>query len=288
MDGALVDTAAIAADAVKKISSIATLPEVTTRIIAAVEDPRSSAAQLHRIVSHDPALVTRILKIVNSAFYGLPGQIASIDRAIVMLGLNAVKNIAVAASLGELFRGVKLTDEFTARDLWSHCIAVAVCCRELAREAGLTIADEAFLAGMIHDIGLLVAMHAWPQKLREVCQQAAAGGDFCQIERDTYAVDHQQLGHELTESWKFPRSCQLVTAHHHKPEALPPDQRLLSALVYTADTLCAQRGIGFNLTALHQSLSGIDLAPLPITPAMIDRISLTLNDKIADANALLT
>src|SRR4051812_6305216 len=98
--------------AVKKVSAIATLPEVTAEIIKIVEDPKSTATQLHKVVSHDPALVTRVLKVVNSSFYGLPGQIASIERAIVLLGLNAVKNIAVAASLGQLFRGTKLCEGF--------------------------------------------------------------------------------------------------------------------------------------------------------------------------------
>ncbi|HEX8914679.1 MAG TPA: HDOD domain-containing protein, partial [Humisphaera sp.] len=120
-------------DAVKKVTTIATLPEVTAKIIATVEDPKSSAQALHKIVSHDPALVTRILKVVNSAFYGLPGQIGSIERAIVLLGLNAVKNIAVAASLGQLFRGAKLCEGFTAKDLWRHCVAVAVASRDIAK-----------------------------------------------------------------------------------------------------------------------------------------------------------
>src|SRR5882672_10173927 len=138
--------------AVKKVTSIATLPEITSRIIRTVEDPKSTAAALHKIVSHDPALVTRILKVVNSAFYGLPGQVGSIERAIVLLGLNAVKNIAVAASIGQLFRGAKLCEGYTAKDLWTHCIAVAVAARDLAKQANPALADEAFLAGMIHDI----------------------------------------------------------------------------------------------------------------------------------------
>src|SRR5260221_626673 len=149
----LTDPQALIQQAVRKVTTIATLPQGTAKIIATVEDPKSSAAQLHKIVAHDPALVTRILKVVNSAFYGLPGQIGSVDRAIVLLGLNAVKNIAIAASLGQLFRGVKLCNGFTARDLWTHCIATGVAARELAKQANLPIAEEAFLAGMIHDVG---------------------------------------------------------------------------------------------------------------------------------------
>src|SRR3954463_10556662 len=120
--------------AIKKVTSIATLPEVTAKIISTVEDPKSTAAALHKIVSHDPALVTRIMKVVNSAFYGLPGQIGSIERAIVLLGVNAIKNIAVAASLGQMFRGAKLCDGFAAKDLWTHCIAVGVTAREMAKQ----------------------------------------------------------------------------------------------------------------------------------------------------------
>src|SRR4051812_30278750 len=184
------NTAAVMA-AVKKVSTIATLPEVTAQIIKTVEDPKSSAGQLHKIVAHDPALVTRILKVVNSAFYGLPGQIGSIERAIVLLGLNAVKNIAVAASLGQLFRGVKLCDGLTAKDLWAHCVAVGVAARELAKALNLPLADEAFLAGMIHDVGLLVALQNSPEQLRQVFERAKTDTrPFCEIEREITKVDH--------------------------------------------------------------------------------------------------
>src|SRR6187397_662121 len=166
----LPESQTIVAEALKKVTTLATLPEVTAKIVSTVEDPKSTAAALHKIVSHDPALATRILKVVNSAFYGLPGQIGSIERAIVLLGLNAVKNIAVAASLGQLFRSVKLCEGFTAKDLWTHSIAVAVAGRELAREMKVQIADEAFLCGMIHDIGLLVSLQTAPEQLRRICE----------------------------------------------------------------------------------------------------------------------
>src|SRR5215216_3682003 len=202
------DNTAFVAETLKKVSAIATLPEVTAKIVETVEDPKSTAAALHKIVAHDPALATRILKVVNSAFYGLPGQIGSVERAIVLLGLNAIKNIAVAASLGQLFRGVKLCEGFTAKDLWTHCIAVGVTARELARNMKVPITDEAFLAGLIHDTGLLVSLQVWPDKLKAACETArTTERDFCEIEREIVGVDHQQLGQGLAELWKFPRSC---------------------------------------------------------------------------------
>jgi HD-like signal output (HDOD) protein len=273
--------------AVKKVTTIAALPEVTAKIIATVNDPNSSATQLHKIVAHDPALVTRILKVVNSAFYGLPGQIGSIERAIVLLGLNAIKNIAVSAGLGEMFKGTSLCEGFTARDLWKHCIAVGVAARAIARQMKLPIADEAFLAGMIHDVGLLVSLQVWPQKLRETCDRARAGGDFCEIERELIGADHQQLGAALTEQWRFPHSCRLVNAYHHRPVALADENRTLVTLVYAADTICCHAGQGFNLTAVRQRLEDAGLESAEIDPLAVERTAQNLDALVSEAAALV-
>ena len=272
--------------AIRKVTSIATLPEITSKIIRTVEDPKSTAAVLHKIVSHDPALVTRVLKVVNSAFYGLPGQIGSIERGIVLLGLNAVKNIAVAASLGQLFRGVKFCEGYTAKDLWTHCVTVGVVARALSKQTKIPLADEAFLAGMIHDIGLLVALQTTPEQLRQVCDRAKTEErPFCEIERDVIGVDHQQLGAALAEAWKFPRSCQLVAGYHHQPTQLSND-RTLVGLVYVADTICAQAGNGFNLTAHRQSLDATLLGELGLDSAVLEQFKTTIPALIADAQSL--
>lgn len=277
-----------ALELVRKVTAIATLPEVTSRIIATVEDPNSSASQLHKIVSHDPALVTRILKVVNSAFYGIPGQIGSVERAIVLLGLNAVKNIAVGASLGRMFRGASLCEGFTARDLWRHCIAVGVAARDLAQGMKLPMADEAFLAGMIHDTGILVSLQVSPEQLRAVCERAGAGpADFCELEREMIGVDHQQLGMALAELWKFPRACQRVAGYHHRPAALKDESRLLVGVVHVADTICCQQGHGFNLTAMHQKLDDAGLADLKMDRALVERTAANLKQLVEAAAVLV-
>lgn len=282
------DPRAQVAEVLKKVTTLATLPQVTSRIITTVEDPKSTAQQLHKIVSHDPALVTRILKVVNSAFYGLPGQVASVERAIVILGLNGVKNIAVAASLGQLFRGASLCDGISPRDLWTHCIAVAVAARELARNMKLNVADEAFLAGLIHDIGLLVSLQLYPEKLSEVCQRAQGENiDFIQIERQVIGLDHQQLGMGLAEQWKFPRACQLVAGYHHSPQTLADQARHLVAIVHVADTLCCKAKLGMHLTAGHQVLNDARLSELRIEPGAVAQTADRLPQLVEEAAALL-
>jgi HD-like signal output (HDOD) protein len=284
----LAENPTLVADALKKVSTIATLPEVTAKIVQTVEDPKSTAAQLHKIVAHDPALATRILKVVNSAFYGLPGQIGSVERAIVLLGLNAIKNIAVAASLGQLFRGVKLCEGFTAKDLWTHCIAVGVTARELARQMKLPIADEAFLAGLIHDTGMLVGLQVWPDKLKEACETARTSErDFCEVEREVTGVDHQQLGQGLAELWKFPRSCQLVAGYHHKPTTLSDNNRMLVTLVYIADTMCCKQNRGFNLTALRQKYEDGGILDLKIDTMLIEQTAGKLDELVSSATSVL-
>jgi putative nucleotidyltransferase with HDIG domain len=289
MPTALAEPQDVVAEAIRNISAIATLPEITARIVATVEDPSSTASRLHQIVSHDPALVSRILKVVNSSFYGRPGQIGSVERAIVMLGLNAVKNLAVAASLGQLFRGRQLCDGFTPRDLWTHCIAVAVVSRELAKQMKLPTAEEAFLAGMIHDLGLIVSLQSHPEKLGEVCDAARqdSSEDFCEIDRRIIGADHQQLGAALAEQWKFPRSCQLVAGHHHRPGELADDQRTLVAIVYAADILsCRDSSHGFNLTAAAQSFDEGLLRSIGLDGHILQNVGARLNELMEGASAL--
>lgn len=287
MATAVADPTARVMEIVKKTSTIATLPEVTAKIITTVEDPRSTASKLHQIIAHDPALVTRILKVVNSAFYGLPGQIGSVERAIVLLGLNAIKNIAVAASIGQLFRMAKICEGFSAKDLWTHCIAVGVCARDLAKQMKLPIADEAFLAGMIHDVGILLQLQTSPEQIRQVCEAAKGDRDFCDLEREIIGIDHQQLGAALCEQWKFPHSCQLVAGNHHNPTKLTDQNRMLVNLVWAADTMCCKSKHGFNLTACHQNFTPSDLSSVQIDATAVDRTTARLDELMSVASVVL-
>jgi len=277
------DPQTIVRDAVNGVTALATLPEVTTQIITTVENPRSSVGQLHKIISHDPSLSSRILKVVNSAFYGVSGQIGSVERAIVLLGLTAVKNIAVAASLGQLFRGAKLGEGFSAKDLWSHCIAVGVTAREVARKTKMGNSDEAFLAGLIHDVGILVALQTWPEKIQTICSTAKkSGGNFCEIERQILGVDHQALGRGLAEHWKFTKACQLVAGFHHIPSELEEDCPQVYA-VHIADTLCCQIDKGFNLTARGQEIDPAALTKLGIDEPQLEEIKANMSESISSA-----
>ncbi len=258
------------AAAIKDISHIATLPEVTMKIIQLVEDPDSTAQDLNKVITNDPALGARILKVVNSAFYGLPGQIGSINRAIVLLGLNAVKNIAIAASLAKLFRGGKIAPTFDARELWVHSIATATATRLLSNRCGLGLPDEAFLAGLIHDIGIMVEVQARrPQFIEALEMIQTQGVSLREAEFARLGATHEMFGAGLCKLWKFPVSFQYVTGFHHHPLDLAERNRALTCLVHVADHIAARMKLGFA----HDIN-----AEAPIDPDVLKLMNIDLDD----------
>jgi len=284
----------IVSNAIREISHIATLPEITMKIVELVEDPKSTAQDLHKVIANDPALCSRILKVVNSSFYGLPGQIGSINRAIVMLGLNAVKNIAIAASLSKLFRGGELTTNFSAKDLWTHSNITAAAAKMVANTLKLGLSDEAFLAGLIHDIGFMVEMQFDRNRLIEVFRRVGAdsagvpANDMLEAELAVYEATHQDFGSGLCEKWKFPKSFTLVTGYHHRPMELASESRTLSCIVYVADRLAADTGEGFRQDLANTTVDAAVRDELKLTDAKINEMRTTLIANLKDLTALLT
>jgi HD-like signal output (HDOD) protein len=266
----------VVAAAIREISHIATLPEITVKIIELVENPSSSAQELHEVISQDPALCSRILKVVNSSFYGLPAQIGSINRAIVLLGLNAVKNIAIAASLAKLYRGGELCPSFAARDVWQHSGAVAVATKMLTDTLKIGMPDEAFLAGLMHDIGVMVELQFDRAKLIEVIEQLGVdregvpGNNMLEVEDQVFGANHQDFGAGLCARWKFPAPFGMVARFHHAPMNTPSDSRVLPCIVYLADRLVARLPKAYR----H------DLVDLKIDQAVLDTLRIS-NEQLA-------
>lgn len=279
------EQAAMIEATIRGISHIATLPEITLKIIELVEDPTSTAQDLHNIIASDQALCSRILKVVNSAFYGLPRQIGSINRAIVLLGLNAVKNIAIAASLTKLFRGGELCPEFSARDLWIHSVATAACAKLICDQMKLEMPDEAFLTGLIHDIGIMVEMQGRRDDLVEVFgamnfdKNGVPDCDMREVERRVMGADHSAFGAALCESWKFPKPFVFATGHHHDPLALPAENRMLTSIICVADRMSAQLGYGFRSDLLSTEIDDDILGEVRMTGEQLE----TVREKLPQA-----
>jgi HD-like signal output (HDOD) protein len=239
---------------VKRLDALGTLPEVTVRINAIVKDPDSDPDELEQVIKHDPALVARVMKVVNSSLYGLPQPVTSVKRAVVMLGFDRVNRLALAASLGHLFKG-KLCAKHTAKDLWTHCIAVGAVAKDLASKVSPELAEDAFLAGLTHDLGIVALLQLMPKDLAAVCDRADKDERlFCEIERDLIGVDHEQLGLALTTEWGFPLACRAAAGFHHRAGEAEKDFRAVVEIVQVADTLCCGERLGFSLTGHRQTI----------------------------------
>jgi HD-like signal output (HDOD) protein len=244
---------------------------------------------LHDVIRVDPALSSRLLKVVNSAFYGLPGQIASVDRAIVLLGLSAVKNIAIASSMAHLFHGGRTVDGFSGLELWRHSIAVAVASRLLTAAQGRPTVEEVFLAGLIHDLGLLVERQVYPKELAQIItRHRAEQVDFTALEQEVIGADHAAFGMALATKWRFPRALCTTIGYHHKPQDLAEVNRELPVLACIADILACRAGIGFSATAANGACTEETLKILKLTEANLDEVTAMLPEQVAITEAIFS
>lgn len=272
----------------QRVSAVATLPAVALRIMRIAEDPTATAEAFHAVLSTDPALTARVLKVVNSAFYGRSSAVSSTRAAIQLLGVNAVRNIAIAASLTKMFRGGRAVAGFDPSALWVHSIAVGAAAQRLATMSGRVPPEEALLAGLLHDIGILVAMQAWlPEFTAVICAVTESSAvSFTTAESEIVGATHEAFGEALCAEWRFPPVFAQVCAHHHDPLSVPLADRLLPALVHVADVLAARAEAGFCRTVSTRELDPEILVVIGVTEEQVAAVEVALQDDLAQAIAL--
>ncbi|NQU75189.1 MAG: HDOD domain-containing protein [Planctomycetes bacterium] len=249
-------------DQIDRVEQLVTLPQVVNQINHIVESTTSSAADLHRVIKADPALSSKLLRLVNSAYYGLAERVGSLERAVILLGVTAVKNLAIAASIDQVFRRISLPGPLSGRDLWIHCLGVASGARALAQRAKMEHMDEVFTAGLIHDVGLLAAAQVSPKDFAQVIQACMGSNNRWTVaEREILGIDHSTSGARLTKRWHFPDCMVQTVADHHNWPDLPGSSNL-AGIVYVADTMACGMGDGFSLTANHQTIEAEMLTKL--------------------------
>lgn len=279
----------VARERVAGLGQLATLPTVTMQIMRLADDPHATGDALDRLLAADPTLGARVLRVVNSAFYGLPGTVTTTDAAIVRLGFAAIRNIAIAASLTRMFRGGRLTLTFDARDVWRHSVAVAEAARLLARRARRGSADEALLAGLLHDIGIVVAMQGCRPEFEQLITALEFDPDvaYADAEREHLGTTHAHLGAELSRRWGFPPTLASVAEHHHAPMVLDVSVRTLPALVHVADHLAVRAGEGYTRTVSGETIDPTAVSWLGLKDADLDEVVAQLPEATTAAMQVL-
>ncbi|QDS96558.1 HDOD domain protein [Roseimaritima multifibrata] len=276
-------------DAILKIRNLATLPAIANKIMAMATDPDCSVEDIHAIVSRDPALGARLLKLANSAFYGAPRQIDSLNQAVVMLGMNAVKNTAIAASLQKVFQAKSADSKFDASKLWLHSIAVAIAARQLAQASGMEKPETAFLAGLLHDIGIMVEMQAFGIQFIQWIHSLPPENEFSLLaaEASAFGATHQEFGAGLCRKWNFPISLENATRYHHAPQELPTELRPLPSIVHIANFMAVQMQAEFIRSMDNTSLDPEIVASIGLDLQDIENLYCTLPEEITEAQEML-
>ncbi len=239
----------------ERIIGLPSLPTVVTQLLSVVGDPASSARDVSQLISTDQALTAKILKVANSAFYGFPRKIATVQFAIVVLGFETVKNLGLSVAILKRFHQGNDHPLFDRQQFWEHAIGCGVAGRMLARKRNRKLEGEAFVAGVLHDIGKLILIEYFPDEFGECLDRAKSDLlSIAEAEEQVIGVTHAEIGGWLAEKWKLPESLVNAIAHHHAPYELEePDEILL--ITHMANALTRHNRIGSGGDRLGASLS---------------------------------
>jgi len=231
---------------VATLDDLPTLPTVFTKINDLIQDPKTSAVTLGRAIGDDPSLTVKILKIVNSAIYGFPSKISTINQAIVVLGFSAIKNLVLSSSVFDLFKADKINDiNFDLNDFWGHSMGCAVIANTTAKYLQIKDTESIFVSGLLHDIGKIVYFQYFSDKFRIVLNRVAGSriNDVCKIEDEVMGFDHQHTGRLLSEKWQLPQVLIEPIAYHHNPTESRQYSKQ-TAIIHISDIIATAMELG--------------------------------------------
>jgi HD-like signal output (HDOD) protein len=247
------------------ITDLVTLPEVALRIARMVDDPTSSAADIGREISQDAALTARLLRVANSPAFGHHGKIATISRAITVLGVRQVRDLTVGLTAIRSFDGIG-NELVTMESFWRHSVLCAVAAGQIAERRERVRDDTSFVAGLLHDIGQLVLFNRASALERQALLMSIDSADdrgLFLCEREVVGFDHGAVGLALARNWAMPRSLQECIEFHHEPQRAQA-HALEVATVHVA-----------NSVAVLAEIGSVDLGDAPcISPAALRAVNL--------------
>lgn len=207
---------------INRIHNLPTPPMVFTQVNKVINDPKTSAYQIGAIISEDPALSAKVLKLTNSSFYGIPRTITSVKQAIVILGLDVVRSLVLSASVFESFSKQYKIDKNYLDEFWRHSLSVGFMARIISRTKNFPSfmeAEEAFSAGLLHDIGKLVIFAHMPEEfseIRNILNNDPAKMSY-EVEEQILEFDHSLVGAYLAHKWNLPPELANAIRYHHFP-----------------------------------------------------------------------
>jgi putative nucleotidyltransferase with HDIG domain len=241
--------------ALERIKKLPTLSAATGRLAALIRDERSGAADFEKVIRPDMALTANLLRMANSAYFGLRCRAESVRQAITLLGLKRVFEVAASAAFAPVIPRLLPGYEVEAAAFWLHSAAVAVLSERLALELRCGTPDLLFTAGLLHDVGKLVVGSFVAEEQGAILRRVRQGQSFIAAEKEVLGLTHAELGARVAEAWSLPPAVAWAARWHHEPTAAPPEvDRNLVSLVHAADALAHQLGFGADTGELAREI----------------------------------
>lgn len=227
-------------DAIRnKRASIPTLPAVITNILSLIKNENSSASDLASAIGHDQAISSRMLRIANSAYYGLSHKVDTITRSIVVIGFNEVMGLIIGSDVFSAISKKKGNGLINMDELWTHSIEVGITATKIERKIGAVSKESTFLSGIIHDIGKVFLSVNFPEEYKIVLEKAKKTQlPLHDVEKEMLGIDHADLANYLMEIWNFPENLVLTIAYHHNFKACPEVYKEKAMIIYLANLIC--------------------------------------------------
>lgn len=225
-------------DVVNNLTDMPSLPSVVARLTRLIADPRTTATDINVALSSDPGLVAKILKLVNSSFYGFSRRITTITNAVVILGFNQVRNLALSAFIYDAFARSQEGSAFDINGFWRHSIGSAFLSAHIARHLDPRLEEDAFICGLLHDLGKFIMAQNAPRHIALVLGVVKKKDVLFHVaEEQVLRYDHAMLGALAMERWNLPEVLVEVVRHHHDPLSAPDKVRRLCCVTNMADIL---------------------------------------------------
>lgn len=274
---------------ISNIRNLPTPPIVFHQIQKVIKDPKVNASHIAAILAEDPAMSVKVLKLTNSAFYGLSREVESVKQAVVIVGLEAIKNLVLSASVLDMFKG-KVDPDFQEK-YWRHSLAVAFCSRILAnkcRANGMVDPDAAFSGGLLHDIGKVVICCFMPEEFKKFAAARAADCETMthKVEERVLGYDHAQVGSGLAIHWKLPHKVADAVMYHHYPEASAdsdPIVHIVHVANYIAKKTFYEREDAYLIGRVHPG----SLTELGLTAEQLDSFGDLLRQEYVKAETFM-
>jgi putative nucleotidyltransferase with HDIG domain len=235
-------------DLVAKAGGMRAIPAAARKVLDLVDDEQASSAVLGEALSKDQALAAHVLKVANSALYGCAREITTLTMAVSVLGRKAIRNQIIVVTTRGVYRRFGITEKM----LWSHAVSTAIGARLVAKKSCPAVAEDAFVCGLMHDVGKVILNNECPDLFADVMMRTYNDGEpYLQAEKQLFGYSHTQVGALVTRRWNYPAMISSVAFHHHRDEEPGPaledagSERIL-ACVDLSNTICKIVGAGYR------------------------------------------